>query len=158
MAYKKNLHRCHPASTAVEIETHRTKEKIRQTFGHFDVRILAIDPHRVKSYSKRQMPRRKKDKDSKPAKLAQAFFCLDVDSEEPICFTTACSARTVTQATPEMLTITAKILKFNGQWPVVMADSEHYTVELVDWITETSPYDLLFRCPIIHLFEAQLSR
>ncbi|MBW2178369.1 MAG: hypothetical protein JRH03_15785 [Deltaproteobacteria bacterium] len=50
--------------------------KIRQTFGHFDGRILAIDPHRVKSYSKRQMPRRKKDKDSKPAKLAQTFFCL----------------------------------------------------------------------------------
>ncbi|MCP4418230.1 MAG: hypothetical protein GY805_16535, partial [Chloroflexi bacterium] len=63
--------------------------KIRQTFGHFDGRILAIDPHRVKSYSKRQMPRRKKDKDSKAAKLAQTFFCLDADSEQPICFTTA---------------------------------------------------------------------
>ena len=76
--------------------------KIRQTFGHFDGRILAIDPHRVKSYSKRQMPRRKNDKDSKPAKLAQTFFCLDADSEQPICFTTACSARTVTQATPDV--------------------------------------------------------
>jgi len=121
--------------------------KIRQTFGHFDGRILAIDPHRVKSYSKRQMPRRKKDKDSKPAKLAQTFFCLDADSEQPICFTTACSARTVTQATPEMLTMAAKILKFNGEIPLVMADNEHYTVELLDWITEASPYDLLVPMP-----------
>jgi hypothetical protein len=121
--------------------------KIRQTFGHFDGRLLAIDPHRVKSYSKRQMPRRKKDKDSKPAKLAQTFFCLDADSEQPICFTTACSARTVTQATPEMLTMAAKILKFNGERPLVMADNEHYTVELFDWIRSTSPYDLLVPMP-----------
>jgi hypothetical protein len=117
--------------------------KIRQTFGHFDGRILA----RVKSYSKRQMPRRKKDKDSKPAKLAQTFFCLDADSEQPVCFTTASCARTVTQATPEMLTMAAKILKFNGDRPLVMADNEHYTVELLDWITETSPYDLLVPMP-----------
>ena len=121
--------------------------KIRQTFGHFDGRILAIDPHRVKSYSKRQMPRRKKDKDSKPAKLAQTFFCLDADSEQPICFTTACSARTVSQATPEILTMAAKILKFNGERPLVMADNEHYTAELLDWITEASAYDLLVPMP-----------
>jgi hypothetical protein len=121
--------------------------KIRQTFGHFGGRILAIDPHRVKSYSKRQMPRRKKDKDSKPAKLAQTFFCLDADSEQPICFTTACSARTVTQATPEMLTLAAKILKFDGEKPLVMADNEHYTAELLDWIKSTSAYDLLVPMP-----------
>ena len=121
--------------------------KIRQTFGHFDGRILAIDPHRVKSYSKRQMPRRKKDKDSKAAKLAQTFFCQDAESEQPICFTTACSARTVTQATPEMLTLAAKILKFDGEKPLVMADNEHYTAELLDWIKSTSAYDLLVPMP-----------
>jgi hypothetical protein len=121
--------------------------KIRQTFGHYGGRILAIDPHRVQSYSKRQMPRRKTHKDSKPAKLAQTFFCLDADSEQPICFTTASSARTVTQATPEMLTMAAEILKFNGHKPLVMADNEHYTVELLDWITEASVYDLLVPMP-----------
>jgi hypothetical protein len=47
------------------------------------------------------MPRRKKDKDSKAAKLAQTFFCLDADTQQPTCFTTACSARTVAQATPK---------------------------------------------------------
>ncbi len=29
--------------------------KIRQTYGHFSGRLFAIDPHRIKSYSKRQM-------------------------------------------------------------------------------------------------------
>jgi hypothetical protein len=121
--------------------------KIRQTFGHFDGRIVAIDPHRIKSYSKRQMPRRQKDKDSKPAKLAQTFFCLDADSEQPICFTTACSARTVTQATPELLSLTAKILKVNGNKPLAVADNEHYTVKLFDWIRTESAFDLLVPMP-----------
>ena len=41
----------------------------------------------------------------------------------------------------------AKILKFNGQIPLVMADNEHYTVELRDWISTASPYDLLVPMP-----------
>ncbi len=46
--------------------------KIRQTFGHFEGKLLAIDPHRIKSYSKRQMVRRKKDQhDPKPYKMPQ---------------------------------------------------------------------------------------
>ena len=48
--------------------------KIRQTFGHFNGKVLAIDPHRLKSYSKRQMVIRQKDRDSKPTKMAQTFF------------------------------------------------------------------------------------
>jgi hypothetical protein len=35
--------------------------KIRQTFGHFRGRVLAVDPHRIQSYSKRQMIRRQCD-------------------------------------------------------------------------------------------------
>lgn len=31
--------------------------------------------------------------------------------------------------------------------PLVMADNEHYTVELLDWITEASAYDLLVPMP-----------
>ena len=121
--------------------------KIRQTFGHFDGRILAIDPHRIRSFSKRQMVRRQKDKDAKPSKMAQTFFCLDADTKQPICFTTASSARTVTQASPELLTISADIVKLNGEKPLVMADNEHYTVELFDWISSQSPFDMLVPMP-----------
>jgi len=122
--------------------------KIRQTFGHFKGRILAVDPHRIKSYSKRQMVRRKKDNtDPKPNKMAQTFFCLDADTKQPVCFTTASSARTVTQATPELLNLTADILQFREQKPLVMADTEHYTTELFDWISSKSPFDLLVPMP-----------
>ena len=118
--------------------------KIRQTFGHFKGRILAIDPHRIKSYTKRQMIRRAKDRDSKPVKMAQTFFCLDADTEQPICFSTASSARTINMATPELLTVSAEILKLRGESPpLVMADNEHCTVELFDWTYSKSPFDML---------------
>jgi len=121
--------------------------KIRQTYGHFSGRLFAIDPHRIPSYSKRQMVRRQKDTASKPAKMAQTFFCLDVESRQPICFTTACSARTVTQATPELLKLTAQIVTLNEQKPLVMADNEHYTVELFDWVRCESAFDMLVPMP-----------
>lgn len=121
--------------------------KVRQTFGHFNEKIIAIDPHRITSCTKRQMIRRQKDRESKPVKMAQTFFCLDAETKQPLCFTTASSARTVTQATPELLTLAADILKLNGDKPLVMADNEHYTVELFDWVHSESPFDMLVPMP-----------
>src|SRR4030066_2155276 len=121
--------------------------KVRQTFGHFKGKMILIDPHRMKSCSKRQMVRRRKDKESNPAKMAQTFFCLDADTQQPLCFTTASSARTVTQPPPELLTLTTSILKLTGDKPLVLADNEHYSVELFEWISSQSPFDLLTPMP-----------
>jgi hypothetical protein len=121
--------------------------KIRQTFGHFKGKIIVIDPHRLKSSSKRQMVRRQKDKESNPAKMAQTFFSLDAETKQPLCFTTASSARTVTQATPELLTLSASILKLNGDKPLALADNEHYSRELFQWVSSHSPFDLLVPMP-----------
>lgn len=117
--------------------------KIRQTFGHFSGRLLAIDPHRITTYSKRQMVLRKKDSNSKPEKMAQTFFCLDAETAQPICFTTGTSARTVTQATPELLELTSNILCPITDKALVLADAEHYTQVLMDWIYSQSPFDIM---------------
>jgi hypothetical protein len=121
--------------------------KLRQTFGHFSGKIIALDPHRIKSSTKRQMVRRQKDRNSEPAKMAQTFFCLDAETKQPLCFTTASSATTVSQATPPLLTLAAEILQLNGEKPLVVADNEHYTVELLDWIYSESPFDMLVPMP-----------
>lgn len=121
--------------------------KVRQSLGHFKGRLLALDPHRIKSYSQRQMIRRKKDRYSDPCKMAQTFFCLDSETEQPLCFTTASSARTVNQATSELLALAADILKFKDEKPLVMADNEHYTVDLFDWIKRSSSFDILVPMP-----------
>lgn len=125
--------------------------KIRMTFGHFKGELLAIDPHRVKTFSKRQMIRRKKDTDSKPSKLAQTFFCLDTDTKQPISFTIGTAARNLTKATIELLELTSNILNISnsnnsnkkGEKTLILADNEHYTSDLMDWIHRESPFDLL---------------
>jgi hypothetical protein len=120
---------------------------VRQTFGHFRGKVLVIDPHRIESCSKRQMVRRKKDAESKPAKVAQTFFCLDADTQQPLCFTSASSARTVAQATPELLALAASILRPGAHKPLVLADNEHYNAELFEWVCSRSPFDMLTPLP-----------
>ena len=117
--------------------------KIRKTFGHFKGKLLAIDPHRIRTFSIRQMVRRRDDNDSKPAKMAQTFFCLDADTKQPICFDTGTSARTVTQATPNLLKLTSDILNPKDTKPLLLADNEHYSTKLFDWVASESPFEIM---------------
>ncbi len=88
--------------------------QIRRASGHYHGKLLAIDPHRVRSYSKRQMRRHQGNEVGRPTKVAQTFFALDADTNQPLCFLTTTSARTVTQATPELLDLAASILSPKG--------------------------------------------
>ncbi|RQV97183.1 hypothetical protein EH221_04100 [bacterium] len=122
--------------------------KIRKTFGHFKGRLLTIDPHRIITASKRQMIRRKNNKeDNRPSKMAQTFFCLDSDTSQPVCFSTGTSARSVTQATPELVSTASEILGRSSEKSLVMADCEHYTMDLFDWFREESFFDFIAPMP-----------
>jgi hypothetical protein len=122
--------------------------KIRRASGHFQGHLLGIDPHRIKSCTKRQMRRHRFSAKEKALKMAQCFFCLDLDSAQPLCFTLASAARTVTQATPELLELTQEILNpAPDQAPLVLADSEHYTTELLDHVHLETPLNCSCRCP-----------
>ena len=52
----------------------------------------------MRSYTKRQTVYRQTDKESKPVKAAQTFFCLDADTKQPVCFTTATAALSASAA------------------------------------------------------------
>lgn len=121
--------------------------KIRRSRGHFRGKVLAIDPHRMVSYSKRRMRQRKPNPRSAPFKMAQTFFCLDADTAQPVCFTTGVSSRTVTQATPGLLANAREILGKDGQGALVVADTEHFTAELLDHVRQDTPFDLLVPMP-----------
>jgi hypothetical protein len=119
--------------------------KLRQASGHFDGSLLVIDPHRILSYTQRQMRRHRGHGDAKPSKQAQTFFCLDARTAQPIAFTLASGARTVTQATPELLGLVQQILCLPTPPPappLVLADEEHDTGELFDQV-RALPFDLL---------------
>jgi hypothetical protein len=120
---------------------------LRRACGHFAGRLLAVDPHRLRSYSQRQMRRHLQDSHSKPVKMAQTFFVIDADTHQPVCFVTGTASRTVTQATPELLKLAAEILQPQPHQTLVLADAEHFTAELVDEIHEQTDFDLLVPLP-----------
>ncbi len=122
--------------------------KIRRASGHFPARLLAIDPHRIRSFTKRQMRRHRFDSRERAEKMAQSFFALDAESSQPVCFSLASSAATVAQATPDLLALSQAILNPSAnQRPLVMADSEHYSAELIDQVREETCFDLLMPMP-----------
>lgn len=118
--------------------------KIRRASGHFPAKVLAIDPHRLYSYTKRQTRRHRFHPGEKPRKMAQTFFCLDADSGLPVCFTLASSARTAAEATPELLELSQAILNPSSKnaKPIVLADVEHNTQSILEYAHQ-SPFDLL---------------
>ncbi len=122
--------------------------KIRQASGHFQGKLLAIDPHRVRSYSKRRMRERSPKKSSRPMKMAQTFWVLDADTHQPVCFTTGTAARSVVEVTPELIDMAKSILQpaEEGQ-TLVMADAEHFSGELINDIHQRTEFDLLVPIP-----------
>lgn len=117
--------------------------RIRRASGDYAGKLLAIDPHRIRSYSKRQMRRYRDDEKSKAFKVAPTFFALDPDTHQPVCFTTATSARTATTAAIELLGLAAEILTPEPGQILVMADLEHLTAELFHHVQSHTPFDLL---------------
>jgi hypothetical protein len=138
---------CAARSIPEALNLQRTLGKLRRASGHFKGQLLIIDPHRLPSFSKRQMTRHK-DNDAQPAcKVSQTFFCLDADTAQPICFTTGSSSRSVAQATPELLQLAADILNPQALRPLVLADTEHWSVELFQHVREHTLFDLLVPMP-----------
>lgn len=117
--------------------------RIRRASGDYVGKLLAIDPHRMRSYSKRQMRRYRDDQKTKPFKVAPTFFALDPDTHQPVCFTTATSACTATTAAIELLALAAEILTPQRGQTLVMADLEHLTAELFHHVQRETSFDLL---------------
>ena len=129
--------------------------KVRRASGHFRGRLLAIDPHRVRSFSKRHMRLHRHDDRERPTKTAQTFFALDVETGQPICFTTGTSARTAAAAAEELLKLASDILNPQAGQALVLADSEHFTTELLDRVKTETNFDLLVPMPNRRSLRAQ---
>ena len=118
--------------------------KLRRASGHFSGKLLALDPHRLLSYSKREMVKRRPNSAQTAVKQAQTFFLLDAQTGQPVCFTNASNARNLSRATEELLHLAQQILPAaQDERPLVVADVEHFTVELLDHVRQHTPFDLL---------------
>jgi len=121
--------------------------RIRHACGHYCGKLLAIDPHRLLSHTKRQTRVRQAGKNSKAAKTTQTFFCLDADTSQPLCLTIGTSATTVSQVTGHLLDLAGQILPDQDWRTLVLADCEHFTVKLVEDIYRDSKFDLVVPMP-----------
>jgi len=118
--------------------------KLRYASQHYQHQVIALDPHRMRSYSKRQTPKRSGNPRRSPEKTQQLFFALDVDTYQPIACTIGSSPVTATQGTQDlMLPITAIL----PPGVLILADTEHFTITLLNEIGQSPGFDLLIPAP-----------
>lgn len=129
--------------------------KLRRASGHFRGRLVAIDPHRVPSYSQCHMRERTEKAGQRPVKMAQTFWALDPDTHQPVCFTTATAAQNVATATPELLNLVQDIFQPEEGQILVVADMEHFVAELLREVQRRPGFDLLVPLPNRQTFRRQ---
>jgi hypothetical protein len=117
----------------------------RQLSGHYPGDIIAIDPHRMVSTSKRVMSKKKKVPDAPSEKMLQTFFSLCTQTGQPIMATMASTGMPTTRATKNLLEATGKIIKTDA---LLIADKEHFTQELLAGLQQHDHYDILV--PVLH--------
>jgi Transposase DDE domain len=119
--------------------------KKRLHLGHYgSATILAFDPHRIPTYSRRIMPKKKKKPEMKTQKMLQTFFCNDALSGQPLGFTIASPGVSCTKASIELVEWLEKIPISSA---LLLADTEHYTVELLTLIKEHPRFDIIVPAP-----------
>lgn len=125
------------------IELQRGLGCLRRSLGHFRGGLLAVDPHHLLSYSKRRTRRYVHRPGERSVKTTRMFFCLDVDTLQPVAFTIGTAARVTARAVPELLELVAAILQPQHGDTLVVADKEHFTADLFRDTMAKTPFDLL---------------
>jgi len=118
--------------------------QLRQTRGHYPGRFILLDPHRIATWSKRQMQPKKAKPTAGAIKTVQTFFAIDGESGQPLGFGMGSSAVTITQATLPLVERVAHILP-NGA--LLVADTEHFTREILDGLSKHPKFTFLMPAP-----------
>ena len=115
-------------------------DTIRNKRDHYTSNILVIDPHRIPSYSRRVMSKKKKSPKDPSKKVIQTFFCIDALTGQPLCCTIGSSGKNVTKATFELMKIVKVVHPAKS---ILLADTEHFTTSLIDYFYNESQFDIL---------------
>jgi hypothetical protein len=116
---------------------------LRLLDGHYSSggeMVLAIDPHRIPSHSKRVMAQKRKRPEAPARKMMQTFFCGDAYTKQPLIFTTSASGKTCSQATLQLM---GAIEGAGVKKALVLADKEHFTKEVCDYFNRHPQLDIL---------------
>jgi len=113
----------------------------RELSGHYPDKIIAMDPHRIISSSKREMAKKRKDPKAPSQKVLQTFFTVSAHTGQPIMATISSSGLSTTKATSNLLFATNQIKKSTPS--LILADKEYFTKELFKILDQYSNFDLL---------------
>lgn len=112
----------------------------RQLCGHYQGGLIAIDPHRIVSSSKRVMAKKKKDSDAPSKKMIQTFFAVSAFTGQPIMATISSTGMPTSRSTLSLLNSVSNIIKTDS---LLMADKEHFTYDLFKETQQNPTLDLL---------------
>jgi len=112
----------------------------RQLSGHFPGDIIAIDPHRIISSSKRIMAKKRKRTDFPSQKMLQTFFSVCAHTGQPIMATISSTGLPTAKATAGLIGSTGEIIKKDA---LLVADKEHFTRELLEMSRKHKHFDFL---------------
>lgn len=103
----------------------------RKLSGHYPGNVIAIDPHRIISKSKRIMAEKKKVPSDPSQKMLQTFFSVCSQSGQPIMANMSSTGMPTTKITERLISSTDQIIRTDA---LLVADKEHFTNELLTTI------------------------
>lgn len=112
----------------------------RQLSGHYQGDVIAIDPHRMISTSKRCMSKKRKNPGTPPQKMLQTFFSVCATTGQPIMATMSSTGLPTSKATSVLLDRTEQIVRSPS---LLLADKEHFTKDILNKAKSSGNYDLM---------------
>jgi hypothetical protein len=118
--------------------------KLRYAHGDYAGGVVLLDPHRIKTWSQRNVPLNKAKKSAPTRKTIQTFFAIDGESGQPLSGGIGSSAVTITQATLPLVQRLSAILPGEA---LLIGDGEHFTIEMLDRLADHHRFSFLFPIP-----------
>lgn len=118
--------------------------KLRYARGDYPGGVVLLDPHRIQTWSQRNVPLNKAKKSAPTRKTIQTFFAIDGESGQPLSGGIGSSAVTITQATLPLVERLSAILQGKA---LLIGDGEHFTIEMLDRLADHHRFSFLFPIP-----------
>ena len=139
------IHQLFDSHTVAEAEALQLAlGKLRYSRGDYPGNLILLDPHRIQTWTQRNMPLNKLNKSAPTRKTIQTFFAIDGESGQPLSCGIGSSAVTITQATLPLVQRLAAILPRPA---LLIGDAEHFTIEMLDRLVDQRQFSFLFPIP-----------
>jgi hypothetical protein len=115
--------------------------QLRYSLRHYKGRWIAFDPHRIATYSRRIMPRKKSHPRKRAEAVLQSFFANDAETGQPFGCALSSAGVVITASAIELMGMLAEILP--SKEVLLLADTEYETRRLLDYIGASEQFNII---------------